>query len=87
MATDIGGEIECLYHFIYWSISKLTHPSVIGSHSYFGEVDADEEIARAQVALTMHFYMTIAMLDLLDLDKLRVPLEEAMQKFVALSSG
>jgi hypothetical protein len=86
MAKEIGGEIECWYNLIYWSVSKLTHPSVIGAHSYFGEFELEEEISRALIAVTMHFYMTIAVLDVLDLNRLRPPLEKAMEQFVALSN-
>lgn len=87
MARDLGGEIECWYNFIYWSVSKLAHPSAIGSHSYFGEFDQDEEIARALIAVTIHFYMTIAVLDVLELNELRPSLEKSMEEFVALSNG
>ena len=47
MATALGGEWECWYHFIYWSVSKLTHPSGLGSHTYFQEVEQDAEVSRA----------------------------------------
>lgn len=85
MAQEIGGEIECWYNFIYWSVSKLTHPSAIGSHSYFSEVEPDDDVFRALIAVTMHFYMTIAVLDVLELNELRPPLEKSMEEFVALS--
>jgi Family of unknown function (DUF5677) len=84
-ATQIGGEIECWYHIIYWSVSNLIHPSSIGSHSYIGAFDQEEEIARALIAVNIHFSMTIAALSLLELERLRPPLEEAMKQFVALS--
>ena len=29
MATALGGEWECDYHFLYWSVSKLAHPSAL----------------------------------------------------------
>jgi Family of unknown function (DUF5677) len=86
MAKEIGGEIECWYHFIYWSVSKLTHPSGIGAHSYFGEFKREEEIFRALIAVTIHFYLTIAVLDVLDFNTLRPPLEKSMEEFVALSN-
>jgi hypothetical protein len=87
MVKEIGGEIECWYNFIYWSVSKLTHPSAIGSHSYFGEFDQDEEMARALIAVTIHFYMTIAVLDVLGLNELRPSLEKCMEEFVTLGNG
>ena len=34
MATELGGEWECWYHFLYWSVSSLTHPSGLGIHTY-----------------------------------------------------
>ena len=85
MATELGDEWEGWYHFIYWSISKLTHPSGLGSHSYLQEVDQGEEISRAlTMGLTMHFSLTSAALSLLRLEKFCSPLEEAMQQFIAL---
>ena len=87
MAEELGDEWEGWYHFLYWSVSKLTHPSGIGSHSYLHEVDQEEEDSRAlTVGLTMQFYLTSTALSLLDLEKFRSPLEEAMQQFVALSA-
>jgi hypothetical protein len=35
----------------------------------------------------MHFYMTIAVLDVLDLNSLRPPLEKSMEEFVAISNA
>jgi uncharacterized protein DUF5677 len=87
MAAELGDEWEGWYHFLYWSASKVTHPSGIGSHSYFQEVDQGEEVSRAlTVGLTMHFFLTSAALSLVGLEKFRSPLEEAMQQFVALSA-
>ncbi len=80
MATDLGGEWECWYHFLYWSVSKLTHPSGLGSHTYMQEVDEDAEIFRSiALALTMHYFLTDTVLSLLDLNTLRTRLEAVMQ--------
>jgi hypothetical protein len=85
MATELGGEWEGWYHFIYWSISKLTHPSGIGSHSYLQEVDQQQEVSRAlTVGLTLHFFITSAVLRLLEFEDFHAPLEKAMQGFIAL---
>src|SRR5260370_14093786 len=80
MATDLGGDWECWYHFLYWSISKLTHPSGLGSHTYMDDSDHDAEVLRAiSIALTMHYFLTDAILRLLDLDVLRSRLEAGMK--------
>jgi hypothetical protein len=86
MATELGGEWECWYHFIYWSISKLTHPSGLGSHTYFLNVDQEQEVSRAiTVSLTMHFFLTVTVLGLVNLERLRPPLEKSVKHFIALS--
>jgi hypothetical protein len=88
MAAELGDEWEGWYHFIYWSISKLTHPSGIGSHSYLQEVDQAQEASRAlTVGLTLHFYLTRAVLSVLDFEDFSPSLEAAMQKFVALKAS
>jgi hypothetical protein len=46
MATELGGEWECWYHSLYWSISKLTHPSGLGSYTYIQEHDEEAELIR-----------------------------------------
>jgi hypothetical protein len=87
MATELGGEWEGWYHFVYWSTSKLVHPSGLGSHSYLQEVDQGNEISRAlTVGLTLHFFLTNAALSLLGLENFRGPLEEAMRQFIALTA-
>jgi hypothetical protein len=83
MATELGGEWECWYHFLYWSVSKLTHPSGLGSHTYIQDLDQEAEVSRAiAVALTMHYFLTNSVLSLLDLEMLRPRLEECMQKIL-----
>jgi hypothetical protein len=86
MASELGGEWECYYHFAYWSISKLVHPSGIGSHSYFSAEQPDQEdVSRAMsLAAMMHYRMTVAALVLLDLENLIPPVQQAIQRFVAL---
>jgi hypothetical protein len=86
MAAEVGDEWEGWYHFLYWSVSKLTHPSGIGSHTYLIAVNQVEESSRAlTVGLTMQFFLTSAVLNLSALEKFRAPLEQAMQQFIALS--
>jgi Family of unknown function (DUF5677) len=88
MATDLGGEWECWYHFLYWSVSKLTHPSGLGSHTYIQEFDQEAEVSRTiAVALTMHYLLTESVLSLLDLEMLRPRLEECMQNVLAHIRG
>jgi len=84
MATDLGGEWECWYHFLYWSASTLTHPTGLGSHTYMQEADQNAEIFRSLVlALTMHYFLTDAVLSLLELEMLRTPLEACTQNVLA----
>lgn len=83
MSAELGGKWEGWYHFLYWSISKLTHPSGIGSYTYLKDVDPDEEAARAlTIGLNIHFFITSAVLTLLELEDFRLPLQNAMQPFI-----
>jgi Family of unknown function (DUF5677) len=84
MATELGGEWECWYHFLYWSVSHLTHPSGLGSHTYIQDSDQEAEASRAlALALTMHYFLTDSVLSLLDLEMLRGRLEECTQNVLA----
>jgi hypothetical protein len=90
MATDLGGEWECDYHFIYWNISKLAHPSVLGSHTYIQQPDLDAEMHRAAethraiaVAFSMHWRLSLMALSLLNLDALKPQLDSYAAMFVA----
>jgi hypothetical protein len=88
VAQELGGEWEGWYHFLYWSMSKLTHPSGLGSHSYFGDVDQEQDASRVlTLALTLHFFLTNAVLYMLELESFRAPLEEAMKSFITLHSA
>jgi Family of unknown function (DUF5677) len=82
--TTARGEWECWYYFLYWSVSKLAHPSGLGSHTYVQDSDDEAEVSRAiAVALTMHYHLTDTVLTLLDLEKLRPRLEECMKNVLA----
>jgi hypothetical protein len=84
MATELGGEWESWYHFLYWSVSHLAHPSGLGSHTYIQESDQEAEVSRAiTFALTMHYFLTESVLSLLDLEMLRPRLEESMRNVLA----
>jgi hypothetical protein len=84
MATDLGGEWECWYYFLYWSVSHLTHPSGLGSHTYVQDFDQEAEVSRAvALALTMHYFLTDSVLSLLDLETLRPGLEKCMADVLA----
>jgi hypothetical protein len=88
MATELGDEWQGWYHFLYWSVSKLTHPSGIGSHSYLQDVDQKKEASRAlTTGLTLHFFLTCAVLSLLEFEDLQPPLEIAMRDFIALDTA
>ncbi len=80
MATDLGGKWECWYHFLYWSLSKLAHPSGLGSHTFIQACDQEVEAFSAiTVAWTMHYFLTDLVLSLVDLEKLRPQLEECVK--------
>ena len=84
MATALGGEWECDYHFLYWSVSKLAHPSALGSHTYIQEPDLDAETHGAiAVAFSMHCRLSRIALGLLNLDALQPQLESYAARFVA----
>jgi Family of unknown function (DUF5677) len=83
MATDLGGEWECHYHFVYWSISKLAHPSALGSHSYMQDRDLGAETHRAiALAFPMHYHLATMALALFDLGVLQPQLDGYAQRFV-----
>ena len=88
MATELGEEWECWYHFLYWSLSKLTHPSGLGSHTYIQACDQEAEASRAiDVALMMHYFLTGCVLSMLDLERLRPQLEECIKEIISLSTS
>jgi hypothetical protein len=84
MATELGGEWECWYHSLYWSVSKLTHPSGLGSYTYILENDEEAELSGSiAIGLTMHYLLTEAVLTLLELETLRPSLEASMKNVLA----
>jgi hypothetical protein len=91
MATDLGGEWACWYHFLYWSLSTLTHPSGLGSHTYIRDFDQEAyeaEISQAiTLAWTMHYLLTDSVLSLLDLEMLLSRLEESKEDVLAHIRG
>lgn len=91
MASDLSSdpseeEWECWYHFIYWSLSNLAHPNGLGSHSYIRDRDQEEEASIAvTVALTMHYFLTKCVLNMLGLESLRPQLDECAKGFISLN--
>jgi hypothetical protein len=86
MASKLGGDWECLYRIIYWSVSTLTHPSGLGSHTYIQDYDQEEEASRAiAFALTTHYFLTGCVLNLLTLESLHPQLEECLKTVMSLS--
>jgi Family of unknown function (DUF5677) len=80
MATELGDPWESWYYILYWSLSKFAHPSGLGSHTYIQEHDNEAGISRAiAVGLTMHSFLTDAVLVLLDLETLRPCLEHCVE--------
>ncbi len=87
IATGLGGEWESYYHFVYWSVSKLAHPSGLGSHTYKADPDSEGEVSRAlALAFPMHAYLTRTVLDLLGRADLFPVLDERMSRFINLDS-
>ena len=81
MATELGGDWECWYHFLYFTLSQLAHPSGLGSHTYLQECNQKDELTRAfSVAWTMHFFLTNSILNLLRLEELRTQLETSFKE-------
>jgi len=84
MATELGDPWEWLYHFTYKDISKLVQGS--GSHTYFHDVDQDEEASQAlSFAIVTHYYLTETVLSLLGLKQHRPNLEEFIKLFMTES--
>lgn len=87
IATRLGGEWECKYHLIYWSVSKLVHPGVLGSHTYAADPDPEVEVNRAlSLAFEMHARLTCTVLALLGEITLAPRLEERVRQFINLHS-
>jgi hypothetical protein len=85
MAAEIGGEWQCWYALLYWSSSKLSHPSGLGSHTYLQDVDPAQETGAAlSLAVAMHYELIKRMLPLLGLDSLMPQLDACMGEFVVL---
>jgi hypothetical protein len=83
MATELGGEWECWYHFLY-CVSNLTYPSGIGSHTYIQNFEEETEVSRAVAfAITMHYFLTESVLSLLDLEMFRPRVEGCIQTVLA----
>jgi len=55
MSEIVGEPYECYYHFIYWSLSKLVHPSTLGSSSYHGVSHPSDEFGETGRALQISF--------------------------------
>jgi hypothetical protein len=69
MAIELGEPWECWYYFLYASLSQLVHPSGSGSPYARRDLEHDEEIAQAlNISVTMHYYLTDAVLTLLNLE-------------------
>ncbi len=84
MADALGGEWLSHYHLLYWSVSKLAHPSALGSHTYIADADEDRETERAMaLAFPMHVQMMIGVLDLPGLDDLHPALEAAVRPYLS----
>jgi len=84
MANALGGEWDCFYYFVYWSASKIAHPSGLGSHSYIMDADDARETERAMaLAFPMHVQMILGVLDLAGLEDLHPVLEAAVRPYLA----
>lgn len=55
MSEIVGEPYECDYRFIYWSLSKLVHPSALGSPSYYGVSYPSDEFGETGRALEISF--------------------------------
>lgn len=54
-ALLVGEPYECYYHFVYWSLSKHVHPSVLGSYSYYGKSTQQDEFGECGRSLIISF--------------------------------
>jgi hypothetical protein len=85
MSDSLGGTWQCLYYFIYWSVSKLVHPNGLGSHTYMGFVDPREDFNRAvSLAFPVHIYALKIALGLAGRDDLMAETENKSIKFLNL---
>jgi hypothetical protein len=87
IADELGGEFETYFYFVYWSVSKLAHPSGMGSHTYYDDDSASECWRALALGFPQHAVMTANTLTMLQLEELRGEIEQLTRRFIALDSG
>jgi hypothetical protein len=86
IAEELGGEYESYFHFVYWSVSKLAHPSGMGSHTYYTD-DAAAECWRAlALGFPQHALMTVSTLAMLRQTALSAEVEQMARRFMAIEN-
>lgn len=85
MATAVGGDLECEYHALYWSVSKLAHPSGLGTSTYL-EAEPEGDVLHEAVAwaIPVHMQLTINSLRLAKLRDLQQELDGLARQFIAI---
>jgi hypothetical protein len=83
MAEAVGGGLECDYHSLYWSLSKLAHPSGLGSASYvMAEPDGDVLHEAVALAFPVHLLLTVNALHVAGVNGLDAELEALGRRFL-----
>ena len=66
MSEIVGEPYECYYHFVYWSLSNLTHPSTLGGYSYYDVSYPSDEFGETGKALQISFDCYCNILSMVD---------------------
>lgn len=83
MAEAVGGGLECDYHSLYWSLSKLAHPSGLGSHTYVqAEPEGDALHEAVALAFPVHLLLTVNSLNVAKVRDLDAELEAFGRRFL-----
>ena len=86
MVRALGEPYECYWHFLYWSLSKLAHPSGLGSYSYLQSDDEGGEIHRALAAgFDFHWRIATAAVSIFGLNSLKEILDDYCRQWVEVT--
>jgi hypothetical protein len=86
IAVELGGEFESYFHFVYWSVSKLAHPSGMGSHTYYDDDTAAECWRALALGFPQHALMTVSTLAMLQQSALSAEVERMARRFMAIEN-
>lgn len=86
IADELGGDAETYFYLVYWSVSKLAHPSGMGGHTYYEDDIATESWRALALGFPQHAVMTVKALTMLCLPELASQVEELTRRFIAIEA-